>query len=432
VTGTAVGTSPADWIERAMDALPGGTSVTFRPPADMEVVIERGEGAEIFASDGRSWVDYVLGSGPMILGHAHPAVVEAVKKQADAGFTFYAINHLAVELAEEVNRAFACAEQTKFACSGGEATFYALRIARAATGREMIVKLEGAYHGSHDVAVMSMTPAPDAPLRAQPDSAGVPRAMKDLVEVAPFNSAEALEDALARNRGRVAAVLMEPFQRAIAPEPGYLERVREITRDHDVLLIFDEVVTGFRLAYGGAQEYYGVTPDLCTSGKILGGGFALSAVSGRADLMGLASMDSRDQRIFWNGTLNAAPVAAAAGLATLAELRNEGVYERLATVGRHMRDGLRGVLDRRGVTARVLGEGPMFYVEYTDEQITDYRGTARGNKDLLRRVGEGMIRRGFLVNATQRNYISAAHTDEQLDATIAAYDEALVAALASR
>src|SRR4051794_37367108 len=157
-----------------MAALPGGTSVTFRPPADMEVVVERGEGAEIFASDGRSWVDYVLGSGPMILGHAHPAVVEAVKEQAEAGFTFYAINRLAVELAEEVNRAFACAEQTKFACSGSEATFYALRIARAATGRDMVVKLEGAYHGSHDYAVMSMTPAPDGPLRAQPDSAGVP------------------------------------------------------------------------------------------------------------------------------------------------------------------------------------------------------------------------------------------------------------------
>lgn len=422
----------AELATRAEAALPGGTSVAFQGPADVPLALESGEGAVVRGVDGREWIDYVLGSGPMILGHAHPDVVEAVGDRLDKGFTFYAINRLAVELAEQVNDAVPCAEQTKFTCAGSEATFYALRIARAATGRDIVIRLEGGYHGHHDYAVMGMAPPePLPPFEARADSAGVPAALEELVRVVPFNSADALGEALARHRGRVAAVLMEPYQRAIPPRPGYLEAVRRLTRQEDVLLIFDEIVTGFRLAYGGAQERYGVVPDMCAVGKILGGGFALAAVAGPMELMAHADPRRHSGRelAFWNGTLNANPIAAAAGLATLAELRRPGVYERLFEVGERMRGGLAEVLARHGVAGCVLGEGPMFYVEYTDGPVEDYRGSARGDKALLRRVGEEMIRRGHLWNPVQRNYISLAHTDEQIDATVAAYDAALEAVL---
>jgi glutamate-1-semialdehyde 2,1-aminomutase len=415
----------AEWIHRAMEALPGGTSITFRPNPDLGIVVESGRGAIVTAVDGRSWVDYVLGSGPMILGHANPAVVAAVTEQVAAGSTFYAINMPAVELAEEVNRAVPCAEQTKFATSGSEATFYALRLARAATGRDLIIKLEGAYHGNHDYAAISMTPPPAAPMAARPDFAGVPKAVADLVVVAPFNSADALEHALETHRGKVAAVLMEPYQRGIPPEPGYLPAVRDLTRSHGVVLIFDEVVTGFRLAYGGAQEYYGVVPDLCTLGKILGGGFPLSAVTGRREIMDLASIDHGPGGIFWNGTLNGNPVSAAAGLATLGELRKPGVYEGLFAAGARLRAGLAQALREHGIAAHVLGEGPMFYVEFTDRSVRDYRDTAAGDKRMLKRIGDEMMRRGFLWHAVQRNYISTCHTEDLIDDTVQAYGDAL-------
>jgi glutamate-1-semialdehyde 2,1-aminomutase len=230
--------------------------------------------------------------------------------------------------------------------------------------------------------------------------------VQESVKVVPFNSAEAVDAALIQHEGQIAAVIMEPYQRGIPPDPGYLEAVRRAASDAGALLIFDEVVTGFRLAYGGAQEHYGVVPDLCTLGKILGGGFPLGAVCGPRRLMRLADMDHRgSDAIFWNGTFYGNPVAAAAGRATLEELRRPGVYERLFAVGERMRSGLARVLVRHDIPGRVLGDGPMFYLD--------------ADHDLQRRIGAEMVRRGYLWIAGNRSYLSTAHTDDQIDATLA-------------
>ena len=421
-------TRAAAIVQRAREAIPGGSSAGFMGPTDVPLVLERGEGAVVWDIEGRNWVDYILGSGPLILGHAHPVVVQAVREQIERGFTFYALNEACVALAEQVNAAMPSAEQTKFTSTGSEATFYALRLARAATGRDLVVKLEGGYHGHHDVAVMSMAPKRLIPFPdASADSAGTPVHARSDVLIAPFNSADALAGILSAHKSEIAAVLIEPYQRAIPPVPGYLERVRQLTRDAGVVLIFDEIVTGFRLAYGGAQEYYGVTPDLSTVGKILGGGFPLAAVCGAREVMQLSSMERRGEAdfVYFSGTLNGNPVGAVAGLATLAELRRPGTYERLFSAGERMRAGLRRVLADRGVRGTVLGVGPMFYVEYADGPITDYRSAVSGDKGLMRRVGDEMIRNGHLWNPIQRNYISTAHSSEQIDATIEAFGLAL-------
>ena len=274
--------SQEDWIARSQKVLPAGGFGNFDP----SVIIREGRGARVWDEDGHEYVDFLIGSGPMLVGHGHPEVVEAAHEQIRKGMTFFANNARGVELAEEICSAVACAEQVRYVSSGGEADMYALRLARAFTGRDKILKFEGGFHGMSAEALMSLAPTrlENFPL-AVPDSAGIPESVRDHMIIAPFNDAETAAQLMAEHADEIAAVIVEPLQRLIPPKPGFLEALRAETEKHGIVLIFDEIVTGFRLAYGGAQEHYNVQPDLCTLGKVIGGGFPLGAVTGRADIM---------------------------------------------------------------------------------------------------------------------------------------------------
>ncbi|MEM1302357.1 MAG: aminotransferase class III-fold pyridoxal phosphate-dependent enzyme, partial [Pseudomonadota bacterium] len=306
----------AEWIARAQKVLPGGGFGNFDPG----IVIREGRGARVFDEDGNEYIDYLIGSGPMVLGHSHPEVLEAVMEQLPLGQTFFANNARGIELAEVICEAMPCAEQLRYVSTGGEADMYAMRLARAFTGRNKIVKFEGGYHGMSAEAQMSL--APEARVnfpQAVPDSAGIPESVRSEMLIAPFNDPDYIRSLLAEHGAEVAAIIVEPLQRIVPPLPGFLQVLREEADRYGIVLIFDEVVTGFRFAWGGAQEHYGVTPDLCTLGKVIGGGFPLAALAGRADIM--AHFDKAavgpDGWLMQTGTLSGNPVAAAAGLKTL-------------------------------------------------------------------------------------------------------------------
>jgi glutamate-1-semialdehyde 2,1-aminomutase len=376
---------------------------------------------------GREYVDYLLGSGPMFLGHAHPAVVRAVTAQLEGGTTYFLVNEPAIRLADAICEAVPCGEQVRFTSTGSEATFFALRAARAFRGRDKILKFEGGYHGSHDYALMSSTPkSPKAFPAATPDSAGIPHVLEGEVLVAPYNDLATVEALLAVHADSLAAVIVEPFQRVIAPTRGFLEGLRAATRRHGIPLIFDEVVTGFRFAYGGAQELYGVTPDLATYGKIVGGGFPLAAVAGRAEIMQCFDprLEGKGPYVSQVGTLNGNPVAAAAGLATLGELRQPGVYDRVRAVGGALMAGLAEAARRAGVTAQVVGHPTCFDIFFTDTPITDYRATLTSDLVKLRAFNEACLRRGVLKGAT-KVYVSCAHTEADVERTLPVFRAAL-------
>ena len=313
---------------------------------------KEGRGSRVWDVSGNEYVDWLMGSGPMVLGHAHPAVVEAVVKATERGSTFFATNEAAVLLAEELVKAVPCAEQVRFTTSGTDACFQAMRIARAYRKRDKILKFEGAFHGTSDYALMSFTPrtAEEFP-QAVINSGGIPKAIADLTLIAPFNDLATTSAIIRAHHEELGAVIVEPLQRIIAPAPGFLAGLRKVTAKHDIPLIFDEVVTGFRLAYGGAQEYYGVTPDLCAMGKIMGGGYPLAAVLGREEIMSVYDQRVSDAETWVNqmGTLNGNPIACAAGLATLEELRKEGTYPRLRDIGGRLRQALADVCSQNGI-----------------------------------------------------------------------------------
>ncbi|MGH7268096.1 MAG: aspartate aminotransferase family protein, partial [Candidatus Rokuibacteriota bacterium] len=285
-----VETLSRELLATAARYLPGACLGQTALPPELAFVVDHGEGARLVDVRGRVYLDYVLGSGPLLLGHAPPAVVTAVQAQAAKGSTFHWLSEPAIRLAEEVCRAVPCAEQVRFVSTGTEATMFAGRMARAFTRREKILKFEGGWHGLHDYAMVgnwripSERPYPSPP----PDVGGIPRGALESVLVAPFNDLETTAAVAARHADDLAAIIVEPLQRAIRPRPGFLAGLRELAHRHGALLIFDEVVTGFRLAYGGAQERYGVVPDLAVYGKALTAGFALAAIAGRADVMATA------------------------------------------------------------------------------------------------------------------------------------------------
>jgi glutamate-1-semialdehyde 2,1-aminomutase len=342
-------------IERAARVLPGGVLGSHRSGPGLEFVVKDARGAHLWDADGRRYIDYLLGSGPMLLGHAHPAVVEAVQRQAAHGSTFMLLNEPIIELAEAIVQAVPCAEQVRFMSSGSEATFFALRVARAFRRRDKIMKFEGGFHGTHDYALMSVSPrSPKAFPAAVADSAGIPHALSEEVLIAPYNDLATTEALIAAHHDELAAVIVEPYQRVIVPQPGFLQGLRAVTARYGVPLVFDEIVTGFRMAYGGAQEYYGVVPDVAAFGKVLAGGFPLAAVAGRAPIMHHfdAALEGSPDYVWQAGTLNGNPVAAVAGLATLAELRKPGVYERIFATGQRLRDGLAAAARKHGLPAR--------------------------------------------------------------------------------
>jgi glutamate-1-semialdehyde 2,1-aminomutase len=416
-----------DLLERAARVLPGGVLGSHRSGPGLEFVVREGRGAYLWDMNGRRYLDYLLGSGPMVLGHAHPMVVDAVRRQMDRGTSYMLLNEPAVELAEEIVRAVPCAEQVRYTSSGSEATFFALRVARAFRKREKVMKFEGGFHGAHDYALMSVVPrSPKAFPAPMSDSAGIPHAVEGEVLIAPYNDLATTEALIAAHHEELAAVIIEPYQRTILPAPGFLEGLRKVTRRYEVPLVFDEIVTGFRFAYGGAQEYYGVVPDIAAFGKVVAGGFPLACVAGPRAIMRHfdAALEGTPDYVWQAGTFNGNAIACAAGLATLAELRKPGTYERLFRTGTRLREGLAAAARRHGLAAQVSGEPPVFDIFFTDRPILDYRATLTADRDLIRRFNQELVRRG-VVKAVNKIYVSLAHTEADVDETIGVFDEVL-------
>ncbi|MGE3777532.1 MAG: aspartate aminotransferase family protein, partial [Pirellulaceae bacterium] len=372
---------------------------------------------------GREYIDYMLGSGPLVLGHCRPEVVEAVCRQVQAGSTYFALNEPAILLAERIVEAVPCGDTIRFQTTGSEATHSALRIARAATGREKVLKFEGGWHGGHDLGQLSGAPGEPVPYpRALPDCDGIPRSAQDDVLVAPFNDLAATRSIIDQHAGELAAVILEPLQRALRPESDFLEGLREITRRHGILLVYDEIVTGFRVAWGGAQERYGVVPDLACYGKVIGGGYPLSAIVGPRELMKLADPREKGRAAycFLSGTLTGNPVACAAGLATLGVLSSSpDIYARLHAVGQRLATGLQRVASEAGVSLQVLGDGPVLQVLFTDvPSHRTHRDTMQANKKAAVAFGYELIRHGVYCTPGGKLYLSLAHTDADIDQTI--------------
>ncbi|MER9008108.1 aminotransferase class III-fold pyridoxal phosphate-dependent enzyme [Mesorhizobium sp. M0862] len=382
------------WVERAKGVLPGGGFGNFDP----SIVIREGHGARVRDEDGKEYVDYLIGSGPMILGHDNEEVVEAIREQAGKGLTFFASNRHGIELAEAICQAVPCAEKLRFVSSGGEADMYAMRLARAHSGRNLILKFEGGYHGMSSDALISVFPdrLENYP-NGVPDSAGIPEQVREGVCVAPFNDPEFIRQFLDEHGERIAGVIVEPLQRQIPPQPGFLEVLREETTKHGIVLIFDEVVTGFRLAYGGAQEKYGVVPDLCTVGKIVGGGLPLAAVVGQADIMAHfdKSVVGRDRFTLQIGTLSGNPLAAVAGLKTLEILRRPDSYDRLRKNGEAIMGFLRDALDQTGLDYQIVGDPVLFDVVFTQRSLKSYRDVLKADNSLAVRFNAQLREHGI-------------------------------------
>jgi len=369
----------------------------------------------------------VLGSGPMLLGHGDERVIRAVQEQAVRGSTYFTLNRESLALAEMIVDAVPCAEQVKFVGSGSEATFTALRLARVATGRDKVLKFEGAYHGNHDYSLVSVTPTDPPPYpHPAPETAGVPAAVRETVLVAPFNDLEESKDIILDHGNEIAAVIVEPLQRSLPPLPGFLAGLREACTRTGAVLVFDEVVTGFRMAWGGAQERYGVTPDLACYGKVVFGGYAGGAICGDRALMAAADPAQGKAGVNMTGTLSGNPVSAAAGLATLGAIRDEGpgFYDRLFEYGNRLRDGLAAVFKARGIPVQAPGEGPVFQVFVQEQPIREYRDTLHADAGRWLRFCHAMIARDVYFNGG-KIYCCSAHDEDDLRATLAAAEEAL-------
>jgi glutamate-1-semialdehyde 2,1-aminomutase len=417
------------WGSRSWKVFPGGSLGEYNLPRELSIVLARGQGSRVYDTMGRELIDFTMGWGSAILGHAHPKIVQAVMKQVPRGSNYSYVSEPALELAEELVRAVPCVEKVRFCASGTEATMYAVRFARAFTQRDKIIKFEGAYHGGNEFGAISLFPQEllDFP-EPNPTSAGVTRGACREVLVAPYNDLQTTSRILQEYASELAAVIVEPLHRCTPPLPGFLEGLREITLKHDVLLIFDECVTGFRLAYGGAQEYYGVFPDLVALGKALGGGYPIGAVGGRADILDLCNEADlgQEQYVWFASTLGGNPVTAAAALATLGELRQPATYEQLFAIGEKLRNGFRSLLSKMGIRAQVLGDGPLCALAFTEEQVKDYRSGFRADREKGRAFVLGLFRNGIFLNPmSTKLYVSLAHGDEEIEAILAAAEKVL-------
>ena len=408
-----------DLAARARAVLPAGGFGNF----DADIFIREGHGSRVIDENGREFIDYLISSGPMILGHGHREVNEAVRAQLDRGMTFFANNAAGLELAEEICRAVACADQLRYVSTGGEADMYAMRLARAHTGRPKILKFEGGYHGMSAEALMSLAPTrlQNFP-RPVPDSAGIPESVEDVILVAPFNDADFAASVIDEHADEIAGVIVEPLQRLIPPAPGFLEALREKTAQHGIVLIFDEVVTGFRLAYGGAQEAYGVTPDLCTLGKIIGGGLPLAAIAGREDIMRHFDRDAvgAEGFTFQIGTLSGNPLAAAAGLKTLEVLRRPGAYETLYGYGERLMAAMSDPLTAEGIPHQIVGAPVLFDVIFTATPVRAYRDMQTGDARRAAIFNSAVREKGILKPAAKL-YPHLALSETDLQETEAAF-----------
>lgn len=415
-------------IDHAPSVLPGGCLGGNQLAPDIRFVFREGHGARFTDVSGNEYIDYCLGSGALVLGHAHASVTKAVSEQIGRGAHFFAyLNEPAIKLADKIAQHGPCVDLVRFTTCGSEATFHAMRLSRAFTGRTKILKFEGAYHGNHDYAQISITPkrVENYP-QGVPDTDGIPPLVREHVLVAPYNDGAAVREIVSQHRDEVAAIIVEPIQRIISPRPEFLQELRETADRFGAVLIFDEVVTGFRYALGGAQEYFGVKPDLATYGKIIGGSLPVGAVGGRADIMKLCDPTNKGQPgyVYQNGTLYGNPLGCAAGLAAIETLEQPGSYDLLFKLGEQVRKGLADILKRRGIDAVVFGDGPMWHMLFADKPPTNHRDVMKSDGQKLAKFDTELIRHGIFVLPATRRFVSSAHTDADIEETFVRFDAA--------
>ncbi len=416
--------------ERALAPFPAGSNGEYGIPPELVPVIERGQGCRVWDTDGREFLDMTMAWGAALVGHAHPKIVEAATRQAALGANFAAVNRRSVELAERIAALSPCAERIRFVASGTEATMLCLRVAQAATGKPKVLKFEGAYHGQHPVGITSMLNGRPAALpQSDPSGAGASWVARDVL-VAPYNDLDTTSRILRDHAHELAAVIVEPLHRCLTPAPGFLQGLRDLTRSLGIVLVFDEVVTGFRLALGGAQEYYGVSPDLVAYGKGLGGGFPLGAYAGRADLMEVVNEHRLPGPNYaWSAsTTGGNPVSCAAALATLDLLSEPGLYPRLHAAGRRLRQRIGEALEQTGEVAQVLGDGPLAQAAFSARPVTDQTSWLASDRARGRALMYGLLRGGVFLNPMgTKLYLSLAHDDAVIDEFAGRFAEALTA-----
>lgn len=409
----------ADAIERSQGIFPAGSNGEFDLPASHAIVIRRGEGCQLWDTRGRRFLDFSMGWGSVLVGHAHPRVVAAVQAQAGQGSNFSFVTEKSLELAERIRLAIPALERLRFAASGTEATMYCQRIARAFTGRPKLLKFEGAYHGANEVGVTSLFSARQPPYpEPDPSSAGIGPLVMDHVLVAPFNDLDTTTRIVKDHAGELAGIIVEPLHRCLPPREAFLAGLRALCDRLGLLLIYDEVVTGFRLAYGGASEYYGVAPDLAAYGKALGGGYPIGAFGGRAEIVDLVREDrlNRQTYVWTASTLGGNPVSASAALTALDIYREPGTYDRLHFLGRYLRDGMRRVIEQTGAVAQVIGDGPLAQIVFTDQPLADSRSIWRADGARGRALMLDLFARGVFLNPMgTKLYLSLAHDESTCD-----------------
>jgi len=426
-------TRSSELFNRAKRVLPGGVNSpvrAFRAVGGSPFFVAHGHGSSLADVDGEEYLDYVCSWGALILGHAHPVVLDAVRTAAGRGWTYGAPCEAEVDLAEEVRQRMPSLEMMRFVNSGTEATMAAVRLARAATGRDIIIKFEGCYHGHADSFLVKA--GSGVATLGLPDSPGVPAALAGLTLTAPFNDARSVADLFREHADRIAAVIVEPYvgnAGFIPPESDFHPALRSLCDRHGALLIFDEVMTGFRVAAGGAQERLGVKPDLTTLGKIVGGGFPVGVYGGRADLMKRVAPEGP---VYQAGTLSGNPVAMAAGLATLRETSKPGFYETLNRRTDRLVSGLQNAARRNGVAVTTGHAGSMWGLYFAPGPVRSYADARQSDTALFARWHKAALARGVFLapSAFEAGFVSAAHSEADIDFTIAQLDAALAEARA--
>jgi glutamate-1-semialdehyde 2,1-aminomutase len=412
-------------FQQSLQLIPGGVNSPVRACRSVGIdplFIDRAEGSRLFDADGNAYVDYVGSWGPMILGHRHPAVIDAIRTVLERGTSFGAPTDLEIELAQRVVEAVPAVEMVRMVNSGTEATMSAIRLARAFTGREAIVKFDGCYHGHADALLVAA--GSGVATLGIPGSPGVPDSVVAHTISLPYNDGSRFMDVMRQQGDRIAAVFVEPVagnMGLVPPQEGFLETLRQETLRKGSLLVFDEVMTGFRVAYGGAQARFDITPDLSCFGKIIGGGLPVGAYGGKREIM---EQIAPQGSVYQAGTLSGNPVAMAAGIATLKELRRPGFYEALESRSAALAAGLTGAAEKHGIAASLNRIGSMLGLFFTAAPVTDFDDAKTSDLDRFATYYKAMLDRGIYLAPSQFEalFVSAAHTDADIEATIAAAD----------
>ncbi len=404
-------------FEDAVNYLPGGVDSPIRAFKPYPFFVEKAKGSKLYDVDGNEYIDYCLGYGPQILGHANEELIESAKNQLELGTAYGVPTEKEVILAKEVIRRVPCAEMVRFVNSGTEATMSAIRLARGVTGRNKIIKFEGAYHGAHDAVLIKS----GSGAAGKPDSPGVPEdATKNTIS-APFNDEEAIRNIISEQTDEIACIILEPIMGnvgCIPPRDGFLEFLREITEENEIILIFDEVITGFRLSKGGAQEYFGITPDLVTFGKILGGGFPIGAIAGKKEYM---EQFAPNGPVYQAGTFSGNPMSINNGIAAL-KILDDNLYKDLHDKGEYLRRGMSDILTDLNIDFQLHGVESMTQVYFTENEVYDYATAQQANSDEFLNYFRTLLENGVFIAPSQYEcgFISSQHSKDDLDKTLEA------------